>query len=120
VRVDGGQGHRADALEVAGGGPIAPLDAEVEDGEREEEEADEGEGVDGDDNRADNAEESGEENVQDEGEAVVHCVQITGESEENKDLSYMRDSIKMPFLYFQLTTAGDLVKDAVLSIHNSL
>ncbi len=82
MRVDRGQGHRADAFEVARGGPIAPLDAEVDDGEREEEEADEGEGVDGDDDRADHAEESGEENVQDEGEGVVHCVQITGKSEE--------------------------------------
>jgi hypothetical protein len=84
VRVDGGQRHRADALEIAGGGPVPPLDAEVEDGEREEEEADEGEGVDGDDDRTDHAEESGKEYVQDEGQAVVHCVQITGKSEEKK------------------------------------
>ncbi len=95
MRVDGGQRHRADPLEVARGGPEPPLDAEVEDGEREEEEADKGQGVDGDDDGADHAEEVGEENVQDEGQAVVHCVQITGKPEENKDLSYMRDSIKI-------------------------
>ncbi len=87
MRVDGGQGHRAYALEVARGGPVPPLDAEVEDGEREEEEADEGKGVDGDDDRTDHAEEIGQENVQDEGQAVVHCVQITGKSGEKKDLS---------------------------------
>ena len=78
VGVDGRQRDGADAFELARGGPIAALDVEVDDGEGEEEEADEWEGVDGDDDGANDPEQVCEEDVEDEGQAVVHRVQVAG------------------------------------------
>ena len=81
--VDGGHGHAADPLEVPGGWSVPGLDVDVEEGQGEQHGADPGDGVDGDNEWFNHTDHVGQEDIEDEGEAVVHCAQVTAEPVKN-------------------------------------
>ena len=62
---------------------LRSLDVDVEDGQGEQHGTDPGDGVDGDNEWFNHPEHVGQEDIEDEGEAVIHCAQVTAEPVKN-------------------------------------
>lgn len=83
VRVDGRQGDAAQALQLAGRVAVEALRAVVEQRQRQQQQQHPGERVANHHQRAQQADGVGQQDVQGEGQAVVHGVQVRGEAVED-------------------------------------
>lgn len=83
VRVDGRQREAGQALELAGRVAVEGLRAVVEDGQRQQQQQHPGEAVADDHQHPQQVEGRGQQDVEHEGHAVVHRVQVRGEAVEH-------------------------------------
>lgn len=83
MRVEGRQREAGQALELAGCVPVEGLRTVVEHGQGQQRQEDPGEAVAHDHERAQQVEGVGEQDVEDERQAVVHGVEVRGEAVED-------------------------------------
>lgn len=81
--IDRGQREAAQALQLPGRVAVEILGAEVEEGQREQGQKDPGQPVAHHQQRPQQVEDHGQQDVEDEGQAVIHAVQVGGEAVED-------------------------------------
>ena len=102
VRIDGGECDTANALEVPGCRSVPVLHVEVDGRQGDKEEKKPGKSIHCHCQGADHPEEVGQEDVEDEWEAVVHCGEIAGEPVEDlPDWSRVKEDNLPPHNTFQ-------------------